>query len=238
MAAQVRKLASREQWLGVCQAVGRGAIEVAKLAAPHWTNGSEIRFFWEPTIQKPAWRAAAVSILELADIVGLTFRQRVLWGPEQTAMNQLNAATSGGILDAEALRQIVANEPTRLGAPHADVFLATRPLKSSEENWGEGDFSSGCLVLSLPGERQANPEFLRRIAKHEAAHLFGFFTHHDAVEVAGYEQVAQCLMLWAAPTHQMCPKCFDGIRAFWRGVEAATKRRFLNNGKLKLGEAS
>lgn len=234
-ATRVRKLASRKQWLGVCQAVGRGAIaEAAKLTAPHWTAGSEVRFFWEPGIREAAWKAAAVSVLELADIIGIKFQSRVLWGPEPTAMSQLEAATSGGTLDAEALRRIAANEPARIGTPHADVFLTTRPLKSGRENWGEGEFKSGCLVLSLPGERQASLSFLRQIAKHEASHLFGFFTHHDAVEVAGYEEVAQCLMLWAAPTQQLCPKCFDGLRAFWRGVEAATGRRFLD---CKLGEA-
>jgi hypothetical protein len=118
-------------------------------------------------------------------------------------------------------------DPTFGGSPHADLIITGQHIILGDENWGQSEFDKGYIVMSLPGGRQNSVEFLRRIAKHEAGHLFGFNQHHDSEDIPGYEEPPDCNMLWKASTSYTCEKCRDALVNIWRGIEGRTREIFL-----------
>lgn len=112
----------------------------------------------------------------------------------------------------------------------ANVIITNQHLSGDKESWGYTEFRGDLSIISLPGNRRREHDYVMDLTKHEAAHLFGFDKHHDYVkatwDVAGYPTLDSCLMLWKVPTPQMCDLCADGLIYFWKGIEEQTGQKF------------
>lgn len=155
---------------------------------------------------------------------------RCLEGGQRSA----EAATrADGRLDEHKLGSVLVAEhwrkPELGGHPHADILITDQHLVLGDENWGYGNYGQGFTAISVPGTRQDSVDFISNIAKHEAGHLFGFPEHHDNCrDIPGYTQVKDCLMFWQASTRQICERCSDAIKYFWKGIENKTGQRFVD----------
>ena len=103
--------------------------------------------------------------------------------------------------------------------PRASVFIVDHHFKDDAASWGRATFWDGCMILTLPGDRQDEPYFLSSLAKHETDHLLGLGWHcDDARDVDNYVYSPQCNNHWHVPTPQLCKKCKDYIRLWWQGL--------------------
>jgi len=202
----------------------------------NWISGREIRVFRMPGVDERAVKPIVLGVNDLIRELGLPDflidLRKNYFGPHESVIQQVQKATgSDRRLDAHELGYILLAEkyrdPAFGGSPHADLIITDQHIVLGNQNWGQSEFNKGYIVMSLPGERQGSSDFLRRLAKHEAGHLFGFNMHHDSEDIAGYAEPADCNMLWRASTSSTCDKCKDALVNFWRGIEERTGEIFL-----------
>jgi hypothetical protein len=200
--------------------------------ATDWIYGKEIRIFPLPGICQEAARQIRLGIEDLIGQIGLDFSVDIYQPNAEVNVQVERSLNHAGQVDPDILGKIVITEKARNpsfgGTPHADVILTNKYLTDSDKDWGDSSFWRGVMTFALPGNRQRSLDFLRRIGKHEAGHLFGYHEHHDNpyTDVRGYGQAADCNMRWQATTSYTCDKCAEAIAYFWKGIESMTGQRF------------
>ncbi|MBI4140415.1 hypothetical protein HY485_01115 [Candidatus Woesearchaeota archaeon] len=190
----------------------------------NWIFGRQVRIARADGVNEAVVDPVARGIQDLLNDIGLDF-SIVDVGVDAQANRLIRYATkSDGRIDTDVLTQsIIACG----GRDFASVVLTPNYFTASDQDWGEGRFSRGTLLLALPHGRQNSLNFLRNITKHEAAHLFGYQLHHETVTVPEYKQPKDCVMYWQASTQDLCDKCKDALKAFWHGIENNSGERFL-----------
>jgi hypothetical protein len=192
-----------------------------------WFRGRNIYVFREATVSRETTRPVISGIRSLTERLGLDIEVRDLDEHESVRPAITYATQPDGTIDGDRFGSFLVEEPYRdtshRGTLHADVLITDKYLAADQANWGQSAFDKGYLIVSLPGARQRSHDFIVNIAMHETGHLLGFPLHHDSLDeevaVEGYPKVSDCLMLWKASTKNICPRCEDAIRYFWRGLE-------------------
>jgi len=201
-------------------------VGIRETAYHNWIKGREIRILAMPHIDGRLTEAVITGISRMMLDIGLSgFRIDADRWEEQSMEKVKGALRSDGRVDGHRLGEILAAE--KISNPHADVIITDRLLAIGDENWGESEFRTGYLLVSVPGARQRSLVFARDVAHHEAGHLFGYQTHHDSSVIQGYESIPECNMLWQVPAPAICEKCMDALRNFWKGIEEMSGERFL-----------
>jgi len=187
----------------------------------NWIFGREVKIYKFPSISDDALKQVALGINDLIEDINLNF-QITDAGISRTVANAVNQSVKYGRIDPENLsKNLILSQ----GSDCAKVVILPQYLSGGDEDWGESRFTRGCMFLALPDERQEQLKFIRRVSKHEAGHLFGYRTHHDAVKVTGYED-KDCNMLWSVATADLCDKCKDAITYFWKGIKEYSGEKF------------
>ena len=190
----------------------------------NWIFGRQVRIARTNGVDEAVVDHVAHGIQDLLNDIGLEFSIVDIGVDEQANRLVKYATKSDGRIDTGVLTQsIIACR----GTDFASVVLTPRYFSASDQDWGEGRFSRGTLLLALPNARQNSRDFLRNITKHETAHLFGYQLHHETVKVPEYREPKDCVMYWQASTRDLCDKCSDALKAFWHGIENNSKERFL-----------
>lgn len=198
-----------------------------------WIEGRSIFVFREASVDQKTVPKVIEGITSLIERIGLNIEVVNFDAHESINPAMDYATTPEGEIDGELLGARLIEEPCRDllqgGRPHADVLITDKPFTpGNEENWGYSEFSSGCMIISLHGGRQSGLEYIVNIAMHETGHLLGLPLHHDTladkyhIRIEGYPEAKDCLMFWRASTRNICPRCADAIKYFWRGLQSVT----------------
>ena len=188
-----------------------------------WTERQTIRIFWNnEEVLSVAGFIPSTIIHKLQDFGLNVSDDSILWSSNEQCVKLLESAMVDGVLDGNLLRTNTWSSehliPEAFDMPHIDLFLTDLPLKSGENVWAEGDFLTGTIIFSLTGNRLEKVEELVRTARHETVHLLGFDTHHELVQVGGYQQADRCLMRLEAPTSHICPMCSEAVQSIWAEI--------------------
>jgi hypothetical protein len=234
---RISKADWQNSWMGVEVKIAPHAINFAKSKGSsrelhdgwQWYQGRQIRVFREPTVAPESVPPVIAGLRSLIERIGLDLRVLDL-GAHQSIQPAIDHAAENKVIDGEKfgsyLVEDLLRDETMGGIPHADVLVTDRHLALGREYWGQSSFSQGYMIISLPGTRQKNQGFITNVAMHEAGHLLGLPMHHDTYledfAVEGYSEVDDCLMLWAASTREICPRCEDAIKYLWRGLQQGT----------------
>ncbi len=188
----------------------------------NWILSKEVRIYKLPSISSEAVKQVALGIDDLIKDISLDFSITDA-GVSRTVANAVNQSAKNARVDPENLSR---NLVLAKGSNYAKVVIFPQYLSGGDGDWGYSVFSRGCLFIALPDARQKDLDFLRKVSKHEAGHLFGYRTHHDSVEVTGYNDDVDCNMLWRSSTKDLCDKCKDAIIYFWSGLEENSGEKF------------
>ena len=206
-------------------------------AFENWVRGREVHVCRAPDVGDAVAAPVVAGINDIIRRTGLTDfmidPERHYLGVDLRSMELAALATDGeGRLDGAALGKLLTagagRDLSRKGRPHADVLISGQSLALGSELWGQADFASGYIVISVPGSRQSDLEYIRSIARHEAGHLFGFrFHHEDSGETAGYGKADGCVMSRSATSPDICAMCLDALVHFWKGIEELHGEKFI-----------
>jgi len=144
----------------------------------------------------------------------------IYYGPEKSMLEELHQALvpyRGSLaIDFDKLGSIVTEESYRKEVPHVDVLISRRRISDETAIWGASSFLYGLCIIRNTGEIPV---------RHEFTHCpLGYHIHHDTALIKAYgtysgDYNAECLMWWAGNSPRPCPKCRDGIEAFWEGLK-------------------
>ncbi len=118
------------------------------------------------------------------------------------------------------------------GNTHADIVLMPFHLYQGKScptwAWGAGCHVQGCAFIYLPGDRQEdrNRDFIRKVAKHETWHLLTGPEHTHVYGVEGYDDVPDCITLPGCSTMDICEKCMDALKSYWKSLEANMGKKY------------
>jgi len=227
---------TRERWLYLWSTIGepnpgtfagynrlREEVNGRDYRYGEWVRGKEIRVFREPTVKAQCSLPVINGIYDMIKEVGVDLQVKYLG--DHNSINPLIAEsiTSRGTLDDGKLGRKLISETYRDesagGKQHADVILTSLRFDEDSSNWGVSRFSEGCMIMSLPLERQDNLRFIRNVSEHETGHLLGFHQHHDYWKVEGYREPGYCVMYRSCSTPFLCNKDRDAMIYFWRALE-------------------
>ncbi len=193
-----------------------------RLYYPLWFVERQIRVFWEAGITENTVHLIIEAIRQrFREVDGVPEFNFEHYGPHQSALDQIRNAMVGGALNPDRLLEMCLTEEYRnlkRGTQHGDIIITRRPLLNDRVSWGYCYFKYGVMIFALYGQRQENKDFLWRIAKHEASHLVGMWTHCDELNVAGYRYDPRCNMHYAAERDYLCPKCADLLDQWWNQI--------------------
>ena len=189
----------------------------------NWILGKEVRITRTPNVDIAAVTTVAKGIDELLREIGLDFQVIDVGIDSQIVTAVTYSTTQSGKIETQLLKKTL---PTKRQADYASVVLTDKLFADGIKDWGEGNFPRGTLILALPQDRQ-HSTLLRNITKHETAHLFGYHYHHDDYKITGYKEPENCVMRWQASTNYLCDKCKYALKAFWKGIERDSGKRFM-----------
>ena len=235
---RISKADWQNSWMGVHIKIAPHVINFASSYGPsgeyhdgwQWHKGRQVRVFRESTVAPESVTPVIAGLRSLIERIGLKIRVIDL-GAHKSIQPAIDyAVRPEQVIDGEEFGSYLVADPLRDetmgGVPHASVLVTDRYLALGRENWGQSNFYQGCMIISLPGSRQKNQDFITSVAMHETGHLLGLPLHHDTCsedfEVEGYPEVEDCLMLWRASTNEICPRCEDAIKYFWQGLQQNT----------------
>ncbi len=193
-----------------------------------WLNknvkGQLIRFFVDSSIpehqRKDYMDSACAGIKELIDELGLDFKYE-FWGVESNTQEYIkNSLKDEKTVDPRKIAEQTEKErykdPERGGIPHADVVITNKYLpqkRNGTRDDGWCDFSLSTIVLSYP----YNPEYIKKLAKHEAVHMLGCNDHHKDIRNPSLypKEVSKCAGNPSIKTSYLCLQCYDVLVAIW-----------------------
>lgn len=197
-----------------------------------WYFGNEIRVFKMPEVSEAVSRFVVDGYKSLIDDLNIQFEVKY-FGVHPSATVPVRACIRlNNKLDAMSLHALMAQEdyrkPEKGGKPHADVIIVSQFLIDNSGWWGATSFDCGSSVISVPNERQGTLEFIKKVSKHECAHLLGYGPHHDDTnaKVIGYPEPQDCLTYHRCSSYIICQKCKDAIISFWQGIGERSQKRF------------
>ena len=198
-----------------------------------WIDSREINLVVAPNIDSMAVSILKSGIELLVDDLGLDFK--VVELPQVNPFKEIilkhpeiSREYDIGILRRELSKyEKICKVASRYEyQPPGLVVILDGHFKGYSNLWGIGDYDSGTIFFAVPRERQNSHDFLKRISKHEASHLFGYGRHHDSFRVNGYETVQTCNTLSSAPTLNTCQKCKDALVYQWLGLQTRHNERY------------
>lgn len=189
----------------------------------NWIFDRKVNIYHMQGVSEEAITQVALGIEDLLKELFLNF-EIVHLGTNRRIANYVALSAVGARIDVEKLSERIVL--AKKDKPESVVLIAPQYLSGGDEHWGYSTFTRGCSFIAVPSDRQKELDFLRRLAKHEAGHLFGYETHHDENNVIGYDQVKDCNMLWRASTADLCDKCKDAMIYFWKGIEDNAGEKF------------
>lgn len=237
-----KQIVTREQWQNhFYERALKKQLEADVLAnqynSANWVFGREIKVYRMPGVGEDLMKYVVLGIKDMMREIGLQFSVSCpsrLNAPQEINEAVSRATKANGRLDPETLEQMLLQYQFRNPHQpklHGNVIVVDRYLTEGDENWGNSVFTRGCMILAVPGARQKSLEFIRKVAKHEAGHLFGYQTHHDEVlkhnNIRGYDVPSDCAMNWKCSTAELCDVCRDALTYFWKGIEDNSGEKFV-----------
>lgn len=132
------------------------------------------------------------------------------------------------VVDSADILKMAIKKRKKNKKDSAYVFIFDKPIKSPGALIQDGEaltyVSEGVIMLTFNASKKYPRSFLRRRAKHEALHMLGLNTHHEATKVEGYKNESSCVMEFNAPAINICRKCSDALQSFWKGIKYATAK--------------
>jgi len=186
-----------------------------------WWINKEIRIFWEKGVPEAVARlieGACRDRLRECELPGMEFQ---LWGSHSSVMEQIQRAlTNNDEIDDELLADTCLKESWRDesngGRQHADIIITRHPLINDHASWASASALKGVITFALHSDRIDDHDFLRRVAKHEMAHMLGLMWHcNEHKNVEGYDYNPQCNLHWECSGEHLCLKCRDFIFWWW-----------------------
>lgn len=194
-------------------------------ASPLWWINHEIRVFRDPDIPPIVSQMVCDVIREFVRDLKLPPFEVIDFGAHESALEQVESCVRGDVLHEDDLFDMVVEElwrdPRFGGRQHGDVYITRHPFVDDPISWGHASFRHGVMALALYGDRahRQNWQFLRRLVRHEATHLFGMWTHCDSFQnVDGFRYTRNCLMHSSVPSDHLCPKCTYVVRSWWEEI--------------------
>lgn len=219
---------TKERWLNhFYYAALKKYLREDKFAKEHnyanWIFDRKVNIYNMQGVSEEAITQVALGIDDLLKELSLNFEINHL-GTNRRIANYVALSAVGARIDVEKLGEKIVL--AKKDKPESVVLIAPQYLSGGDEHRGYSTFTRGCSFIAVPSDRQKELDFLRRLAKHEAGHLFGYETHHDENKVIGYGQVKDCNMLWRASTTSLCDKCKDAMIYFWKALEDSSGEKF------------
>jgi len=219
-----------------------------------WPKGREIRVYRERTIDRQCVDAVISGISESIDDIGLNLdivdcdinplvssilRSVTVYCPETKRNgtkypahlelhNAYYTTLLGDLLFAGAYEFL--RDETNGGKTHAVVVITDKALDGDRHAGidGEAGFDKGYLIMSIPSPFKTRYRQIKKVGKHEAMHLLGFYEHHGDVEVEGFPAPANCITDVPIHTNKLCERDKMAIRYFWKVLEKEFGMKFLN----------
>ncbi len=191
---------------------------------PLWWTSGEVRIFTEQGITDPTVNTVIDMLKQRANELDLKPFHFKVFGPHPSALQQVRDSLVRGQIDPYKFFDICVSEDYRDqskgGMQHADIVITKRSFLDDTVSWGAASWAHGAMIFTLHGDRQHHTAFLKKVALHEANHLFGMPLHCDHYQnVDGYRYDTRCNMHYCCPTEVLCPKCKDFITQWWLQIE-------------------
>lgn len=201
-----------------------------KRQAWRWSTSREIRVYQLPGIRAGQAEVIADGVRALLYDAGLRFTVRVRPLPKpifdayraSLTRQKVNGQITTCVRFDELESRLVA---LRDGDPHADMLVVDAPIAECWWAHGMATFSSGLSLLEADS-------IDHHLGKHESAHLLGYM-YHDTYPlwVLGYRGegnlMRDTLMMINGSSDTLSPRARDALRAFWRGMERKTGKRYV-----------
>ena len=221
------KFSSKEEWKNYCFKTHR--LYVKNSHFKKWINTKNIHLSNLSSLTKKDVNYIKSGIEDAIKTSQLNFK--IIYRNS----NNLNkiAGSKNKIISSAKLLKMIIEKRKENKTESAYILILNNPIQSSDAIIKDGEaltyVSEGVTAFTFNSSKKYMPNFLRCRAKHEAIHLLGLNSHHEATKVEGYGYDAYCVMCYNAPTINLCSKCKDALTSFWKGIEYATKKQFIKN---------
>lgn len=192
-----------------------------------WISKKEIGIFNLSGLGKSSIRCMRLGIEDAIKLAGLHFKVRYGKAPNKF----FSFISKNSAIDSSKILKMIVKSRKRNNKENASVFILSKPVASSGSVIQDGEaltfVPEGVTILSFDMLKKYPGSFLRRRARHEALHLLGLNFHHEDTKITGYGGKAKCNMEYNAPVKNVCGKCKGALQSFWKGIEYATKQKFI-----------
>lgn len=217
----IDKFGSIKEWKDYCFNT-----HVLYLKNPHfnkWIKEKNISIFNLSALLKKDEDCIRAGVEDAIRVAQLQFRIHL----ENDYTIRKAANPPNGIINSADILKMAFKRRKENKKDSAYIFIFCKPIKSPGALIQDGEaltyVSEGIIMLTFNASRKYPRSFLRRRAKHEALHMLGLNTHHEATKVKGYKHDASCVMEYNAPAINICAKCSDALQSFWEGIKYAAK---------------
>lgn len=214
------ELKSRQAWLKYNENGAENAVKDEGLF-----SGEEMHIYVGRGVPEFFGDLAAEGIQSIIDDVGLRFRA-VVKGRSKKLDAFLDTAIKDEII-SEDDAVIMEMDPEWRTSGH--MLLVPAYSKSSDDNFRgvAGQNQPGWLFF--PKARQDELYLVKRVAKHEMGHILRLYDHIKGDVIPGYRPYNGCVMTpyyIGDDSYHVCDSCLEGLKAFWRGMERVTGKKF------------
>lgn len=194
-----------------------------------WYKNKEIRIFKMPDVDIRIVKVVQDSYDGFVRELNLDFKIVIDLFHKSTMELVKKNSLPNGRFDSMDFHIEISSESSRDtkygGSQHGDITIVNQLSKDRQWAWGGTHFDFGSCIIYVENQRQQNLDFIRNVAKHEAAHMFGYRQHCDETNVKGYTS-RNCLTLVSCTNTKLCDKCRDAIIHIWKGIEQRTNKRY------------
>lgn len=214
---------SIEEWKKYCFSTHRSYLQNKHFRK--WINGKEIQILNFTNLGKNELKCIKAGVEDAIKLGKLHFKASYCSKPY--------LRIEGGKIKSEKLLKAIVRMRAKNTKEHADILIVDKPVQSSKTLIRDGEaltyVPEGVIIFTFEPSKKYPNNFLRRRAKHESLHLLGLNAHHEDTQVMGYNNDANCIMRYNAPTSSVCGKCRTALKSFWEGIRYATNKK---NAKL------
>ena len=193
-----------------------------------WISKKEIDIINLSDLREGSIRHIRLGIGDAIKLLGLHFKVRCgkATGRKLSGFISKNSAVS-----SSKLLKMIMKSRKQNNNENANVLIVSRPVESLGSVIEDGEaltfVSEGATIFAFSRSRKYPGRFLRRRARHEALHLLGLNFHHEDTKIRGWPGKSPCNMEYNAPVKKVCRKCKGALQSFWKGIEYATKQKFI-----------
>ena len=222
-----------------------------------WMYGNEIWIHKMPDVEEQLAQDVTEGVEYVINRLGLKFKIKYVGSKNYMEEMVKKCTFEGGKFDISKMASMLiahqSRDPKKGGSLHADIVITKKKFFGEEDADAMASYLEGLAIIGLKNLeemilslRQQGITLLgdrimaQCAAQHETYHLLGYFMHHEDSKVQSYPSMQYCNMNKSMNTAgpEICDKCLDAIKFYWKGIEDRTGKKFFKNPIFRIFQGS